>query len=202
MLKSHFGFGLSDVRDMSTRKVLKAVMLPLVALAAATLAGGANAVPVDYSVVYTSSSAGQSGTGSFSFDSDTSAFSSFSWDLASGTDMLMANNWRASIFGGTMGRFLFEILTGEDVHPAACTANSRCTFSSANITSNLLTSIEFRTLATGMTEYLFRNGSTLLFNGTLSVNRVQIAQAVSEPFTLGLLGIGLLGIGLRRRKAK
>jgi hypothetical protein len=188
----------SEICDMSNTKIIKAMLVPLVAVAAMALSTAARAVPMDYSVVYNGTSIGPASTGSFSWDPETSAFSNFTWNFSSTADTLMANNWRTSIFGGTMGQFLFEILTGEDVHPAGCSAGARCSFSSANIRSSLLTSVEFRTLSPGMSEYLFRNGASVLFSGTLSVTRV---LAVSEPLTVCLIGIGLLGLSLRRRKS-
>jgi hypothetical protein len=177
------------------------MLFPVVAVFAVLISSGVQAVPVDYSVAYDGSKIGPAGTGSFAWDSVTSQFSNFNWNFGGSTDTLMANNWRSSIFGGTMGQFLFEILSGEDVHPAACSANSRCSFSTGNLTSSLLTSAEFRTIAPGMTEYLFRNGANILFNGTLSVTRILAtpAQAVTEPFTLSLMGAALLGLALRRR---
>lgn len=190
---------------MNMTKVTKALLLPLVVMVGSLGSVAARAVPVDYSLVYTGA-VGASGSGSFSWDSATSAFTNFRWNFASPEnslvagpdDTLMANNWGRAIFGGTMGQFLFEILTGEDVHPAGCSAQSRCSFSSFNISSSLLSSVEFSTLGGGLTQYLFRNGSQVLFSGSLSLTR---ALAVSEPLPLSLFGIGLLGLALRRRKA-
>jgi hypothetical protein len=183
---------------MKTGSYVKTLLWPLMAVFASILASPAQAIPVQYSVSYDASTAGPSGTGSFSWDSDTHQFSGFSWDFLAASGTLMSNDWRASIFGGTMGAFLFEILTGEDLHPSACTATSRCTFISSNIASDVLGSVLFRSLGTGLTEYVFRNGGNVLYRGTLSINR--LAVAVSEPVTLLLLSAGLLGVALRRRK--
>jgi len=170
-------------------------------VAAGGMSFGARAVPVDYSVVYSGTNVGSAGSGSFSWDADTSAFGNFNWNFSPATDTLMANNWRNAIFGGTMGQFLFEILTGEDVHPAGCSAASRCSFSSFNIKSSLLTSVEFSTLGGGLTEYLFRNGASVLFSGTLSATRMTRMLAVTEPVTMSLIGVGLLGLAFIRRKS-
>jgi hypothetical protein len=189
---------------MNKTKIAKALLLPLVITVASLTSVAARAVPVDYSLMYSGSTAGSVGAGSFSWDPATSAFASFNWNfsppglLPSPDDALMANNWGRSIFGGTLGQFLFEILTGEDVHPAGCSAQSRCTFSSFNITSSSLTSVEFRSFGGGMSEYVFRNEGSVLFSGMLSLNR---ALAVSEPLSLSLFGIGLLGLAFRRRRA-
>jgi hypothetical protein len=103
-----------------------------------------------------------------------------------------------------MGQFLFEILTGEDIHPSGCNAGTRCTFTSANVRSDSVDSVEFRALGSGTTEYAFRLGSTILFSGALSIARVvfpEVVVAVSEPVTLLLIGAGLLGLAFRRRAA-
>jgi hypothetical protein len=191
--------GLSGVCDMILTKILRAMVLPLLAVAASFATPAAHAIPMDYTVSYSGSSVGPGFNGSFSWDSTTSAFTNFNWNLSAIPDSLSANNWRSLIFGGTMGQFLFEILTGEDVHPSTCSATSRCTFTSAKVTSGLVNSVEFRTLGTGVTEYSFRNGSTILYSGTLSVSHVVLL--VSEPFTLLLMGAGLLALALSRRKS-
>jgi hypothetical protein len=186
---------------MKSIKIFKTLILPLVAVAVSLVSVGAQAVPISYSVAFNGANAGPSGTGSFYWDADTSAFNSFNWNFSPVADTLMANNWRSSIFGGTMGQFLFEILTGEDVHPSGCSATSRCSFSSFNVQSASLTSVEFRTFGGGLTEYLFRSRSGLLFSGTLSIGRsISSGLAVSEPLTLSLLGVGLLGLAFRRRR--
>ncbi len=181
---------------------MRALLLPLVAIAASVIAPPARAIPVDYAVTYGGDVVGPTGIGSFSFDSATSRFSGFNWSfadaLSADPDTLMANNWRLPVFGGTLGNFLLEILTGEDVHPSACSATSRCTFSSGDINSGALTSVEFRSLMPGMAEYVFRNGSNVVYGGTLSINRVLLA--VSEPLPIVLFGAGLLGFVLTRRK--
>jgi hypothetical protein len=181
---------------MKMTKMLKTLLLPLVALAASVMTPSAHAIPMDYTVEY-SGSVGSSFNGSFTWDADTSAFSNFAWNLSATPDTLRANNWASAVFGGTMGQFLFEILTGEDVHPSACTAGSRCSFTSTRVTSELVNSVEFRTLGAGLTDYIFRNGTNVLYSGTLSVNRV--VMLVSEPVTLLLMGAGLLGFALRPR---
>jgi hypothetical protein len=180
-------------------KILRAMLLPLVAVAASFATQTTHAIPLDYTVSYSGSNVGSAFAGSFSWDSDTSAFTHFNWGLSAIPDSLSANNWRSLIFGGTMGQFLFEILTGEDVHPTACSTTSRCTFTSAKVTSNLVNSVEFRTLGNGITEYSFRNGSNILYAGTLAVSRVVLL--VTEPFTLLLIGAGLLGLAISRRKS-
>ena len=174
------------------------MVLPLVAAAASFATPAAHAIPMDYTVTYSGSNVGSAFTGSFSWDSDTSAFTAFNWNFSAIPDSLVASNWRSLIFGGTMGQFLFEILTGEDVHPSACSTGSRCTFTSAKVTSDLVNSVEFRTIGAGLTEYNFRNGSNILYSGTLSVVRSTVL-VVTEPLTLLLMGVGLLGLALSRR---
>jgi hypothetical protein len=180
-------------------KMLRTLLLPLVAMAASmVMTPAAHAIPMDYTVEY-SGSVGSSFGGSFSWDTGTSAFSDFAWNLSSTPDTLRANNWASVFFGGTMGQFLFEILTGEDVHPSACSADSRCTFTSTRVTSSLVNSVEFRTLGGGITDYIFRSGANVLYSGTLAVSRVVVL--VTEPLTLLLMGAGLLGFALRQRKS-
>ena len=188
---------LSDVCDMRTMKMLKALLLPFVAMAA-SMVTPAQAIPIDYAVQY-SGTVGSSFTGSFTWDADTSIFTDFIWNLSATPDTLMANNWAAGFLGGTTGRYLFEILTSQDLHPSACSSGSRCTFNSIKVSSSLVNSVEFRTLGAGVTDYFFRSGSDLLYSGTLVVSRV--ALLVSEPVTLLLMGAGLLGLAVRRRKS-
>jgi hypothetical protein len=181
---------------MKIMKMLRALLLPCVALAAAMVTP-AQAIPIDYTVQYTGT-VGSSFNGSFTWDADTSIFTDFIWNLADTPDTLTANNWASGFLGGTTGRYLFEILTGEDMHPSACSTGSRCTFTSIKVTSSLVNSVEFRTLGAGVTDYFFRNGSNVLYSGTLAVSRVVLM--VTEPLTLLLMGAGLLGLAVQRRK--
>jgi hypothetical protein len=178
-------------------KMLKVLVLPFVALAA-SMVTPAQAIPIDYTVQY-SGTVGSSFGGSFTWDADTSIFTDFRWNLSATPDTLTANNWASGLLGGTMGGFLFEILTGEDMHPSACSTGSRCTFTSIKVNSSLVNSVEFRTLGAGVTDYFFRDGANVLYSGTLAVSRAVLM--VTEPFTLLLMGAGLLGLAVQRRKS-
>ncbi|MGH8527882.1 MAG: hypothetical protein ACREXY_27790, partial [Gammaproteobacteria bacterium] len=114
-------------------KMLRALLLPLVAMAACVVTP-AQAIPIDYTVQYTGT-VGSSFSGAFSWDADTSIYTDFMWNLSATPDTLTVNNWASGFLGGTTGQFLFEILTGEDVHPSACSTGSRCTFTSIKVSS-------------------------------------------------------------------
>jgi PEP-CTERM motif len=188
------------VCGMRTTKTLKALLLPFVAMVASMVAPTAQAIPIDYTAQFTGTLGGSFG-GSFTWDVDTGMFSNFVWSLpgslVEAPDTLTASNWNSPLLGGTTGRFLYEILTGEDLHPSACSTGGRCTFTSIRVNSSLVNSVEFRTLTAGVTDYFFRNGSNVVFSGTVAVSRV--AVLVSEPFTLLLMGAGLVGFALRQR---
>jgi hypothetical protein len=190
----------SGVCDMTITRILRAVLFPLLAVTGLWAAPSAQAIPMDYTVNYSGSTAGPAFTGSFTWDADTSIFTDFIWNLSATPDTLGANSWATSFFGGTLGQFLFETLTSEDVHPTACTLSSRCTFTSNRVTSSLVSSVEFRSLALGIAEYSFTKAGVVLYSGTLSVARVVLQ--VSEPLAWLLMGAGLLIMALARRTAR
>src|SRR5262245_34058808 len=95
---------------------MKAKLFAAAAVLAALLPLGANAVPIQYDVTYTATT-GQTGTGSFFYDSYIKRMTNFTWDFGGVTGGL--DDWHFAfddVFGDTRSSFLFEVLTGTDAH--------------------------------------------------------------------------------------
>jgi hypothetical protein len=171
--------------------VVKMRLLLITALL--SLASTARAIPLNFEVTYDGSVAGIAGSGSFNYDADTTSFSNFMLSFGDSSAVVPLVNGGRAAFGGTLGQFLFEILTGMDVHPVACGVVS-CSFTTSPQTA-LVTSASFtRNINNNpLAGYRFLDSAQdVVFAGSLSVRQVP------EPATVALVGLGLLGLVLAR----
>jgi hypothetical protein len=156
----------------------------------------ANAVPILYNTTFTAA-LGPSGTGSFVFDSASGDIPSFVWDFGSG--IVGGTSYVTDIvFGDTIGRFVFEILSETNAHSGINCINIPCSVTSGftGLGPNGATVFYIQGTATlGSSLYEFRTGSgTAVAAGSITT------QQVPEATTLSLLlSCGVLGIALTRR---
>jgi hypothetical protein len=153
----------------------------------------ASAVPVRYDLVFEASTPG---SGSFHWDEDTGTISDFGWDFGAGVTGALRNeiDWLAPVFGSTRGRYFFELITGENVHPSGCDAIDAC---GASYGSNeligfpsLLASFSRNNQLFDSARYFFLGADSRILSGNLIATRG--AVSVPEAGTLPMLTLGLL----------
>lgn len=155
----------------------------------------ANAIPINFNVSYDGAVIGGAGTGSFSFDEDTSQVRDFTFSFGNVTGSLPNMDLSFPVFGAPFGNFFFEILSGEDVHPVGCGVATRCGANFTAISQLVQFAMFSRSVGNMLAAYEFRsNAQTVVFAGNLSV------QQVPEPTGLALIGLAVLGVALARRR--
>ena len=160
-------------------------------------ATGAHAIPINFNVAYDGSGLGGAGTGSFSFDQATSQVADFTFTFGAFTGSLPNQDLSFPVFGAPFGQFFFEILSGQDVHPASCGIALTCGANLLALSDLVRFAMFTRSQASPLAAYEFRDGArALVFSGLLSV------QQVPEPAGLALLGLGILGIAFTRRQRR
>jgi hypothetical protein len=149
------------------------------------------------------------GKGSFFWDADSQAISQLSWDFGNGfagyvDDSRM--NWAEVFQGGTFAQFTFNILTGENVHPAACGGGvSGCSvgFFDFNGLSGFPAAgglMGFNVDNLGIRGYHVRlPGEVFGHEGSFTA-AVPAPARVPEPGMLSLIAMSLAGVWLMRRK--
>lgn len=184
--------------------MIKTLTNKLFTLLVVLLLGGptvAIAVPVGYDVTY-SAAQGPSGVGSFSFDNATGLITNYSWNFGGVTGGLSDSTFSEIVFGDTLGRFVFEMLSQTDVHSGAnCIAPGSCGLGATiGVGSGPLDSTEFHLNVPAalpvMYDFTDTTGNIILDAGSVSI------AAVPEPSTYAMLlaGLGLLGFVVHRRK--
>ena len=177
------------------------------ALLAATLflvPATADAAPIRYQINFGATATDPAGgTGFFFRDDVTELLSDFTWDFGGGNTGGLVDasiDWAAPVFGGTLSNFLFEILTLQDVHPAACsTVLIGCSqgFNAGQVFGypGGFFAFEDQVNTNAQTYFSAATGSTGSFS-------TQLAPRVApEPGTLALLALGMCGAYARRRRA-
>lgn len=184
---------------------------PFLLAAAALLVGTSNvgnAVPVEYDVSY-NATLGPSGVGSFFFDDATGLITDFSWDFGGVTGGLSDSTFTGIIFGDTLGRFIFEILSQTDVHPAVCDEAGSCSDSRPiDFGSGPFGSPGVRFASNfGDVTYEFYTGCCYFGTNVVAEGNIEIAESsessVPEPGTLALIALAMAGLafGCRKRAA-
>jgi hypothetical protein len=167
-----------------------AVLTPMAALAA----------PVKYDLVF---EAATPGSGSFHWDEEVGTFSGFDWDFGAGLSGSLRDeiNWLAPVFGSTRGRYFFELITGEDAHPAGCDTTSVC---SASFQSNevigfpsVLANFSRDNQLFDTARYFFLGSNSRIVSGNLIATRAPVS--VPESGTLVMLTLGLIALSITSR---
>ena len=171
----------------------------------------ASAALLEYKVTF-GANAGDAdgGVGGFYWNDSTHLISNLSWDFGGGNSGGIDDtkiNWSFEVFGGTLAEFFFEILTGQDVSPAACsTLLTGCgqSFDAPEVFGYPPTSISFNdVVTTGALQYSI-NGAFPVPSvfGSFSTEFVgQVAQ-VPLPGTLALIAIAACGYGFSTRRTR
>ncbi len=160
------------------------------AIALCVAAGSVNAVPIEYEITFSGTTA-PSGTGSFSWDESTSLFSEFSLVFDGGhTGIVDANSISSP-------EILAEILFLQDLSPStSCDQiGPACGHGGFNITSSSIDYLTFFSESDNSQTYqLWANGNTY------TVGFFSITQAsVPEPTSIAIFTIGLIGLGLSKK---
>jgi hypothetical protein len=168
----------------------------MAALALAVLTPmAAFAVPVKYDLVF---EAATPGSGAFVWDEGTDTISDFSWDFGAGVTGALRNeiDWRAPVFGSTRGRFFFELITGENVHPSGCDVIDACgaSFLSPEVLGfpSVLASFSRNNQLFETARYFFLGSDSRIMSGNLIATRG--AVSVPEGGTLVMMLLGLLAL--------
>ena len=172
---------------------------PAVLMAAMALAVfmpiAASAVPVKYDLVF---EAATPGSGSFLWDADSGSISDFGWDFGAGVSGSLRNgiDWLAPVFGSTRGRFFFELITGENAHPAGCDGIDAC---GASYLGNdvigfpsLVASFSRNNPLFDFARYFFLGPDSHILSGNVIATRAPVS--VPEAGTLVMLTLGLLAL--------
>lgn len=175
----------------------KSAVAAIVLLAVSSASSGS---PALYTATYTAS-LGPSGVGSFYFDSETGAITSFLWNFADGAfvgGIADGQYGTQMAIGDTRGRFVFEILSGTDTHPAPCYEVNNCETGDwigvgvgpqygdyLNLTA---------WIGAEDAEYRFYRNSALVAAGTIT-----IAPVLSPSEMLNNLAIAASGVGPGKR---
>ena len=166
------------------------------ALALYALSAAAQAMPIKYELSFSDTGYGI-GVGEFFWDAESSLMTGFSWTFGSyGAGDLQPFDLGRSLFGGTSGGFLFELITGEDTHPSGGTGRSSYwSYSWTGIfTDNWMTFS-----STGLyTIDSYPDGD--LGGGVQGFVTARPATTLPEPGTLGLALLGLAGLALNRMR--
>ena len=184
------------MKAMFSAALLGALLLTPVAAAA---------TPIRYQINFSpTAEAPAGGTGYFFRDDVTELLSNFTWDFGGGNTGGIVDaltDWSATVFGGTISHFFFEILTQQDVHPSPCstlTTGCSSTFETPQVVG-FPSRIVFRDQSnTNAQQYILGLGGS---PGSFST---QLAPRVApEPGTLALLALGMCGARAyaRRRRA-
>ena len=189
---------------------MKGKLLSMLAVSLLGASGLAQAIPISYDMTFQADT-GPNGIGSFIYDAEAARLSNFNWNFADGAYVgrLTYDYENLDILGGPIAAFVFELLSGLDIHPANCT--SACGMTPGYITgAGALgaANVTFvRDITSSSARYYFFNRlpsdpprwiprDPLAF-GLLSIK----ASSVPEPATLGLLSLGLVGVVIRRRRS-
>lgn len=186
---------------MILRKLYLSVLLAL-------LPAGAWAVPVNYTFTLGANDIdADGGTGSLFWDDETHLISQFGWDFGDGRNGSITDiyaGWGLPTFGGTFAEFAFEIVSGNDVHPAACGLGTGCGFSMSSPLlfvgwpdlGSLTALIEFRVNADGTRNYVMWDGE-VSHDGSFGA---AVPTSVPEPGSFALLAAGLAALTVLRRR--
>jgi hypothetical protein len=168
----------------------------MAALALAVLTPmAASAVPVEYDLVFEASTPG---SGSFHWDEDTGTISDFGWDFGAGVTGALRNeiDWRVPVFGSTRGRYFFELITGENAHPAGCDGIDVCSasFLSSDVLGfpSVLANFSRDNQLFDSARYFFLGSDSRILSGALIATRAP--ASVPEAGTLGMLMLGFLAL--------
>jgi hypothetical protein len=147
----------------------------------------AQAIPITYDFELV----GGFGAGSFVYDADTPTLSDFNISL----DEFFFGALDLSVLpeSDEFSNLLFEILTGENAHPASCTdPDGACVFNTFDL--EFLFQLGFERTGDEARLAFFDLNTGDVFISDFTAQRR--AVAVAEPAALYLVGLGLLALGL------
>ena len=141
------------------------------------------------------------GAGSFTWDNDTQLMSNMSWDFGSNTGGVddATYDWSATLDGGNLSQFVFEIFTMEDTHPYECTATTGSCAVLVEDTFGDFDSAYFEITSSNLRRYSFLRGEEFAAYGIFTTS-VMSSASVPAPGSLALLGLGLFGLLFPNRK--